>query len=108
MNQSLNVSIQIPIPEDSILIKKVELQELQDQSLLGVYWSMKDLSKRIGKSDRWIKENILYQPRFKKVLDINNGGFVYYPESQGQTWSFQANRMANFLDKHFKTIFKGE
>lgn len=106
--QQLNVNLSIPVPEDYVLIKKVELQELKNESLLGVYWSMKDLTKRINKSDRWIKDNILYQPRFKKRLDMKNGGFVYYPESQGQTWSFQANKMADFLDKHFGEIYNND
>ena len=103
--QLLNVNLSIPIPEDSILIKKVELEELKNQSLSGVYWNMKDLQKRVNKSDKWIKEKILYPSRFRKILDIENGGFVYYPQSQGQTWSFKANEMSRFLDKYFNQIF---
>ncbi|WP_306454106.1 DUF771 domain-containing protein [Evansella halocellulosilytica] len=26
------------------------------------------------------------------MLDVENGGFVYYPKIKGQTWAFQANR----------------
>lgn len=104
--QQLNVNLSIPIPSDSVLISKVELEELKQQSLSGVYWNMKNVADRVKKSDRWIKENILYPPRFKKILDLKNGGFVYYPESQGQTWSFQAKEMAEFLDKNFNQIFK--
>lgn len=106
MNQSLQVELSIPIPSDKVLITKIELEELKSQSLSGVYWSMKELQKRINKSDRWIKDNILYRERFRKILDSENGGFVYYPKNQGQTWSFQANEMARFLDKHFSDIFK--
>jgi|SRR5690625_1767073 len=108
MNQQLNVSLSIPIPEDQILISRVELQELKKESLSGVYWTMKDLEERVGKKQLWIKENILFPTRFKKILDIDNGGFVYYPERSGQTWSFQANKMAEFLDEYFADIFKGE
>ena len=107
MNQLLNVELSIPIPKDKVLISKIELEELKEQSLAGVYWNMKDLEKRINKSDRWIKDYILYQPRFKKILDSENGGFVYYPKSQGQSWSFQATKMAEFLDKYFSEIFSG-
>ena len=103
--QQLNVSLSIQIPADQVLISKVELEELQKGSLSGVYWSMKDLEQRINKKQAWIKENILYQSRFRKILDIRFGGFVFYPESQGQSWSFQAVEMATFLDKYFGTIF---
>lgn len=106
MNQSLEINLSIPIPADSVLIKKVELQELKKQSLAGTYWNMKDLEKRVNKSDKWIKENVLYKPRFKEFLDSTNGGPVYYPESQGQSWSFQAVKMSQFLEKNFSRIFK--
>lgn len=103
--QQLNVNLSIPIPSDSILISKVELEELKKESLAGVYWSMKDLEKRMNKSGKWIRDNVLYPSRFKKVLDSENGGCVYYPQSQGQSWSFQAIGMAKFLDENFNRIF---
>lgn len=86
--QALSVNLNIPIPSDSVIISKIELQELKKLQLAGVYWSMKDLEKRVNRKSEWIKENILYPSRFRKVLDAQNGGFVFYPRSKGQTWSF--------------------
>lgn len=103
--QTLNLNVNVSIPDDLVIITKVELEELEKQTLLGKYWSMKDLEKQINKKHEWIKENILYPSRFKKVLDVENGGFVYYPKSKGQTWSFHALKMAKFLDEHFNSIF---
>lgn len=103
--QQLDVSLSIPIPSDYVLVKKVELEDLKKESLSGVYWSMRDLEKRTGKKHEWIKENILYPSRFKKILDAENGGFVFYPEMRGQNWSFQAIGMAKFLDDNFNEIF---
>ena len=103
--QQLNVSLSIPIPADQVLISKVELQELKSQELSGVYWNMKDLEQRINRKSDWIKENILYPSKFRKILDGENGGFVFYPKSKGQTWSFQAVKMSEFLDKNFNQIF---
>jgi phage pi2 protein 07 len=105
MTQQLNVNLSIPIPENLVLITKVELQELKQQELLGVYWTMKDLENRINRKSEWIKENILFPSRFRKILDSELGGFVYYPKAKGQNWSFQANKMAAFLDKYFSEIF---
>lgn len=104
--QQLTVNLTIPVPADQVLISKVELQELQEQQLKGVYWTMKDLERRINKKSEWIKENILFPSRFRKILDVDNGGFVYYPKNQGQSWSFLAPKMADFLDKYFQSIFK--
>lgn len=103
--QQLKAEITIPIPADHVLVSKVEFEELQKQTLSGVYWGMKDLERRGGKKQDWIKENILFQPRFRKMLDVENGGFVFYPQSKGQNWSFQASKMAEFLEKHFADIF---
>ena len=104
--QKLKAEIVITIPEDMVLITRVEYEELKQNELSGVYWNMKDLEKRINKKSDWIKENILYPSRFKKILDIDNGGFVYYPETKGQPWAFQATKMATFLEGNFQRIFK--
>ncbi|WP_419893494.1 DUF771 domain-containing protein [Oceanobacillus kimchii] len=105
ISQKLNVSLEIPLPPDSILIKRIELENMRKQSLVGVYWNMKDLEVHISKKQYWIKENILFKEKFKMILDSANGGFVYYPKVQGQTWSFHAIKMAEFLDKNFSEIF---
>lgn len=104
--QKLKVELEISIPSDLVVISKVELEELKEQSLKGVYWSMKDLEKRTGKKHEWLKENILYPTKFVKILDVKNGGCVYYPTKNGEKWSFLASRMAIFLDKNFHIIFK--
>ncbi|WP_216830727.1 MULTISPECIES: DUF771 domain-containing protein [Bacillaceae] len=103
--QQLSVNLTIPVPSDSVLISKVELQELKQQQLTGTWWTMEDLERRINLKHEWIKENILYPSKFRKVLDVKKGGFVRYPESKGQKWSFQASKMAKFLDEHFQQIF---
>lgn len=103
--QQIEVNLSIPIPSDSILIKKVELEQLKKNELSGVYWNMKELEERTKRKSEWIKENILFPSRFRKILDVESGGFVYYPKSKGQTWLFQANKMATFLDQNFHRIF---
>lgn len=103
--QQLNVSLTIPVPDDMILIQKVEFEQLKENELKGVYWNMKDLEQKTTRKSEWIKENILYPSRFRKILDAENGGFVFYPKVKGQTWVFQASKMAEFLDKHFSKIF---
>ena len=105
MQQHISANILIQIPTDQVLITKVEYEELKKQELLGAYWSMKDLEQRTNKKHEWIKEKILYREQFKKILDVEYGGFVYYPKSKGQNWSFNAIKMAQFLDKYFQEIF---
>jgi phage pi2 protein 07 len=54
-----------------------------------------------------LKENVMLPPQFRKILDVENGGFVYYPSAKGQAWSFQAVKMSKFLDENFYLIFGG-
>jgi phage pi2 protein 07 len=103
--QKLNVTLSIQIPDDMVLIKKVEYEEMKDNELKGVYWNMKDLEQKTTRKSEWIKENILYPSRFRKILDAENGGFVFYPKVKGQTWVFQASKMTKFLDVNFTAIF---
>ncbi|MFT4415291.1 DUF771 domain-containing protein [Fredinandcohnia humi] len=103
--QQLEVSLTIPIPSDKVLVSKVELERLKQAELNGVYWNMKDLEQRTGKKSEWIKERILFPSKFRRILDVDLGGFVYYPKSKGQTWTFQASKMSDFLDKYFIQIF---
>ncbi|WP_088815673.1 MULTISPECIES: DUF771 domain-containing protein [Listeria] len=102
--QSLEVSIQIP--ETYVLIKKDEYIELKESLLFGSWWDMKELSNRTKLSKDWLIENILYQPRFKKVLDVEEGGFVKYPCGKGSKWLFQASKMSEFLEEYFPEIMK--
>lgn len=103
--QKIKAEVVITIPEDLVLLTRVEYEILKQNELSGVYWNMKELEKRTNKKSEWIKENILYPERFRKILDVDNGGFVYYPKTKGQHWAFQASKMAAFLDNNFDRIF---
>lgn len=105
MNQQLNVTITIPIPEGHVLIEKVKYEELENATLDGVYWSITDLEIKTGKKHQWLKANILNHPKFSSLLDVRNGGPVYYPSKQGEKWTFLAKDMAKFLEQNFHNIF---
>lgn len=101
--------MQMDSQQELMIINKNEYEtlkaKLEDEILSGRWWSMKDLEERINKSYEWIRRNILDPPHFKEILDIENGGFVFYPE-KGKTWAFQAREMARFLDDNFSSIYK--
>lgn len=103
--QQLQVNLTIPVPEGYVMVKKVELEELKQESLSGICWTMQDLESRIKKKRDWIKDNVLFPSKFRKILDTENGGFVYYPKGIGEKWSFHAMKMANFIDENYSSIF---
>lgn len=54
--QTLDVSLSIPIPSNMVLITRTHYEELKDEQLHGVYWSMKDLENRNGKNSSGLKK----------------------------------------------------
>lgn len=100
MDQSLNITV--VIPEEYVLVTKVEWEEMLDQKLKGKQWNMKDLEKHTRRSNNWLKENTLYPNR--QELDIKEGGFVRYPKSSGSPWKFGAYRMGEWLEAHIDKI----
>ncbi|WP_107838179.1 DUF771 domain-containing protein [Metasolibacillus meyeri] len=106
--QQLLVEIAVPVPADYVLVSKVQYDELKEQSLSGEYWTMQDLEKKVKKKREWIQDKILYPAKFRKELDSDNGGFVYYPKSKSEQWSFAAVEMSKFLDKNFSKIYSGK
>lgn len=103
MQQQLQVSLIIQVPDDHVLITKVEYDELQQQRLSGRWWTIEDLEKRTGRKKLWLRNNLLYMPKFKKELEK----IVHYPNSQGDKWSFHSSKMAKFLDDNFHLIHGG-
>lgn len=106
MMATQQIQVTVPIPEDFVLIPKQTYDDLIESRLEGIWWTMKDLENRLNRSSIWIRENVLLQPRFKNILDVENGGCVFYPRSgSGEKWSFQAFKMSKFLDQYFAEIF---
>ncbi|MGE6515164.1 DUF771 domain-containing protein [Lysinibacillus sphaericus] len=100
--QQLQLNLTVQVPDDHVLVKKVEYDELQNERLSGRNWTMEDLEKRTARKQLWLRTNVLYVPRFKKELEK----FVHYPSSQGDKWSFHAVRMAKFIDDNYYLIFE--
>lgn len=98
--QSLDV--QIHIPEDFILIKKVEYEDLIKNDLTGKYLSVKDICKLTGKSQTFIRDNLLKDPKRLKEIEA----FSHFPQSQGDHWAFKAKEMREYLDKEFLPILR--
>ncbi|WP_373706107.1 DUF771 domain-containing protein [Jeotgalibaca porci] len=106
MEQTLEV--QIKIPSEYVLIRKEYLKELEDSSMEGQWWDLKDLMQRINSKDpKWVRENIL-EP-YRQQLDVLEDGLriVFYP-SPGQKWKFNATGMKTFLDSRFPEIWANE
>lgn len=101
--QNINVTIQIP--EEYVMITKVEYEELSSNILLGKYLTLKDVIKHTGKSRSWLEENLLSHPYRMKQIEP----FTHFPEGRGDKWAFKTKEMYEYLDREFlKILSRGE
>lgn len=103
MQKEQVIEVKIPIPAGWVLIREEENEKLLQERLLGRQWKMKDVEKVIGKDARWIRDKILYP--YRDELDVSKGGFISYPKTTGQPWSFGALKMAHWLEENQHVIF---
>ncbi|MGX7395419.1 DUF771 domain-containing protein [Carnobacterium mobile] len=96
--QQLEAIVKVVIPEEMILVKKVEYEELQNDKKTGwgnLQWLLKETEI---KSPQTIKEKVLYP--FRQELE----DFVYYPD-EGQNWKFNKKPMVKWLEENFKRVW---
>lgn len=96
------LDVKIAIPEDYVLVKRIDFERQIKNDLTGIQWSMADLESATGRKSNWLKENVLYV--YRDELDINNGGFVRYPEKSGSPWKFGAKRMKEWMEENLERV----
>lgn len=101
MGRVENLKVNIPLPD----MTQVLLDKLQE-SIIGRSWTMKDLRKCCGnKSEDWIKENIIYNPKFStEIQAMIDNGQITESKGSGSPWRFKATAMANFIEKHYEEL----
>lgn len=96
--QQIEALITVQIPDDFVMVEKTRLREIEDNIVTGKLFTMKDFCERTNRSAAWLKKNILMNPYLINKLNIEKGGWVYYPASQSDRWLFKASGMINFIE----------
>ena len=99
MQQQLEAIVKVTIPEEMILVEKIEYQELQDSKKSGwgnMQWLLEETDI---KSPQTVKVKLLYP--FRKELE----DFVYYPDD-GAQWKFNKLPMKRWLQENFKRVWR--
>ena len=68
--QALQAVVTVQVPEDKVLVDKVEYMELKEKEYIGKTWKIKEMKEELGitKSVTWITECIL-KPNYKDIKD---------------------------------------
>lgn len=104
MAQKINV--EIIIPANFVLISKIEHERLHEEADIGRWWTLQDVLDRTNRSRDWFKKNILFHPRYKKKIDVKNGGFVKYPSGGRDSYLFLPSKTKEFLENNFAELLK--
>ncbi|MDK4449760.1 MULTISPECIES: DUF771 domain-containing protein [Enterococcus] len=96
----------IVIPEDYVIITKVEYERFILNEELGRWWTLKDVMKRVNRGRTWLIGNLLNHPKYRKKIDVKNGGFVKYPVGGKDSYLFLASETKKFLEENFSSILK--
>lgn len=98
----------IPIPDDYVIITKIEYEELKKADNIGRWMSLQEVLERINRSYEWFVSKVLKNPRYRQIIDIekNENGFVYYPGDGRDTYLFLRSKTLLFLEENFSIILK--
>lgn len=94
----------IPIPDDYVIITKIEYEELRKAGSIGDTLTLGEVADRLNRSKKWIVDEVLKNPKFKKHLDIRSGGFVHYEQGGGDKYIFLKSKTLEFLENNFADI----
>lgn len=102
MAQKLQLTVEIP--DEYVLITKVEYEELQKLATKGNSWeSLAWFKQETGiKHPDTLKTMILYP--YRSELEK----FVKYPEKKGSPWKFHKGATLDWLENNFERIARGK
>ncbi|MGZ9788878.1 DUF771 domain-containing protein [Staphylococcus hominis] len=99
MVQTINVTV--PIPEDYVIISKVEYQELIDNQPMNM--TLTEVAQYYNQTKKWIVDNILDEDYFRRkikpfsqLVDANGNG----------RYLFNRKKMKQFLNDYDEEIKK--
>ncbi|WP_225354301.1 DUF771 domain-containing protein [Lacticaseibacillus saniviri] len=99
-------------PSDYVLIKKDDLELLQQHivelaeqaDLTGQWWTLKEVTERYHISREWLLNNILFVPKFEKILHYK--AVMYDGDGGGRGYMFEPQGFSDFMKKWFPDIAK--
>ncbi|AYY08849.1 DUF771 domain-containing protein [Enterococcus sp. FDAARGOS_553] len=98
----------ILVPEDYVIISRVEYEELLQANNLGRWMTLKEVLDRINRKYDWFSQKVLKNPRYRNRIDISKSseGFVYYPGEGNDKYLFLKSKTLEFLEENFADILK--
>ena len=94
----------IPVPDDCVIIAKAEYEELIKANDVGDTMTLEEVAIRLNRSKKWVVDEVLKNPKFKRPLDIRHGGFVHYEQGGGDKYIFLKSKTLDFIETNFSKL----
>lgn len=97
--QAIEAKVQVVIPEEFVLITKVEYKSLKENEQKGEIGDMKWFKSLVGiASDATVKEKILYP--YREELEP----FIKYADGGQSHWRFHKNQTRDWIERNFDKV----
>lgn len=103
--EKFNTTSQVVLPEGYVMILKADLQALEEKVGRGEWKDKKWFKGKVGIQRDDKLDEMIFRP-FRDELDAEKGGFIHYPQSNGDPWMFLKTETENWLEENFDRVFK--
>ncbi|WP_338230833.1 DUF771 domain-containing protein [Lactiplantibacillus paraxiangfangensis] len=106
----IKANVTLELPDDKVIVDKTyfeSLERFRDHNVLhGKRWTVNDLIRVTGHQRTWISQKIF--SKYEKELSTEYGGPVYYPATNQEKYSIDAERMSDWLSIHFEDLYTNQ
>ncbi|MGM0124612.1 hypothetical protein IGI37_001990 [Enterococcus sp. AZ194] len=107
MSQPIKAKTEIEfyLPPGTILVQKSEWDNLNDAIGRGEWKDFNWFKSKTGITKKEVLDDMILKP-FRDELDVENGGFVHYPDCKGDPWKFLKLATENWLETNFNRVYR--
>ncbi|ANZ70346.1 DUF771 domain-containing protein [Pediococcus claussenii] len=107
MAQTIEANIKFEVPEDKVLVDRIEWQETQEKAYAHEIWDKEELRLYLKKpSNTWINDHVLANPRLRDELNELRKKGALKGGGKGSTWLMFADDMKQFIADNKEIIME--
>ena len=104
--QQIQITANYVIPEQFIIVDRVEFESMK-LKLESIWITLDEALENLPFKKAWFRENILIVPKFRKRLDVKNGGCIDFPVSErGGRYKVHREMFRKWCDENLAEVFR--
>ncbi|MDV2911058.1 DUF771 domain-containing protein [Pediococcus acidilactici] len=107
MAQVVEATIKFEIPEDKVLVDRIEWEKIQEKASKHEIWQIEDLKRyMLNRKIPWINHHILANPRLTRQLDELRERGALGGGGKGVSWWMFADEIKKFINDNKEVIMR--